>query len=155
MVTTQPTVIPMTFPRGGIMRSEPGRDRQRYSIRAITADETEAQWIRLRSFLIASSIKLEDEGEVRTYTRKHRDLMGATADICKKARGEFGEHADLILRLYRDPEIEDEYLVLYVRLSQYGNDTLKRIRSITESFSDVLCNATGSILVTTDFRRRG
>jgi hypothetical protein len=90
--------------------------------------------------------------EVRTYLVRHPDLAGIPERIYETARQEFGPDASLSLELYRDPEIEDEYLALYVRLRSYGPDTLQRIRAVCAAHESELWDKSGSILVTTDFR---
>lgn len=113
---------------------------------------TPAPWFQLRFALASAAVELDGEGGVRAYIEAHPDMVGLTAAICEAARRQFGPDASLLLRLYRDPEVEDAYLVLSVRLNQYGPDTLSRIRSVSDGFDSDLCNASGSILVTTDFR---
>ena len=69
-----------------------------------------------------------------------------------RVREEFGKDAQLTLRLYRDPEIDDRYLSLNVRLVGYDDRTMERIDRVSEPFDEQLCNASGYLLVTTDFR---
>ncbi len=109
-------------------------------------------WCDLRFVLAASAIEIPRVAEVRSYLNRHSDMYEVTEKICKAARREFGPEASLILQVYRDPEIEDEYLALFVRLRDYAPDTLSRIRSVVDAFDNELCQASGSILLTTDFR---
>jgi hypothetical protein len=106
---------------------------------------------KLRSALTACAVEVKREQEVWSYLEAHPDLLSLTEDICRATRKEFGPAAVLSLQLNRDPEIVDEYIVLHVRLAQYGADTLARVRSVSDAFDSELCNASGSILVTTDF----
>jgi hypothetical protein len=109
-------------------------------------------WHALQHSLAASSVAIQDAAEVSSYLDDHPEMFEITAGICKAGRQEFGPEASLALRVYRDPEIEDEYLVLHVRLRAYGADTLPRLRTVADAFDNELCGASGSILVTTDFR---
>jgi len=109
-------------------------------------------WYGLRSALAASAVEIRRVAEVRCYLDSHTDTYGVTEKVCKAARREFGPEAFLTLQVYRDPEIEDEYLALYVRLRAYGPDTLPRMRSVVDAFDNELCQTSGSILLTTDFR---
>jgi hypothetical protein len=109
-------------------------------------------WYGFRSALAASAVEIRRATEVRSYLENHPDMYGMTEKVCKAARQEFGPEAFLTLQVYRDPEIEDEYLALFVRLRTYGADILPRIRSVTDAFDTELCQTPGSILITSDFR---
>ena len=89
---------------------------------------------------------------VQSYLDPHPALSHLADLISNAARVEFGPEASLTLQVYRDPEIDDEQLVLFVRLAQYNADTMNRIRAIAEPFDAELCAASGSLLATTDFR---
>jgi hypothetical protein len=93
----------------------------------------------------------ELEAEVVRYLERHPGLAGGVEAIREAARREFGPQAELSLSVYRDPEIEDEYLTLNIRLTAYGDDTLSRIRALSEPFEEHLWDGSGSVLVTTDF----
>jgi hypothetical protein len=110
------------------------------------------QWNHLQLALTTSGIEIQRENEVQRYLDVHPDMFDLVEGIGQSARQEFGADAVLVLDVYQDPEIADEYLVLYVRLSTYGHDILARVRSVADSFDDRLCMSSGSILVTTDFR---
>lgn len=89
--------------------------------------------------------------EVRLYLDKYPDLSNIVTEVCRKARSDFGPNASLTLQVYHDPEIEDEYLVLYVRLPSYPPDIMARIRAVTAAHECQLSDMVGTILVTTDF----
>ena len=57
-----------------------------------------------------------------------------------------------MLKVYRDPEIDDRYLTLYVHLGAYDDMTISRMDRVTEDFDEALCRASGYLLLTTDFR---
>lgn len=97
-------------------------------------------------------VKTGDLGKIHAYLESHPDMIDVAESICRAARQEFGPQAELLLQVYRDPEIDDEYLALYVRLSFYGDDFLPRVRSISAAHEEQLFGISGDILVTTDFR---
>jgi hypothetical protein len=109
-------------------------------------------WSELHSSLASSEIDVKREEKVRSYLDRHPDLFGVTGQVCQAARREFGSQASLTLQVYCDPEIEDEYLLLRVRLPSYAADTLQRIRALSDPYETELCADSGSIVVTTDFR---
>jgi hypothetical protein len=93
--------------------------------------------------------------QVRSYLRARRKLARVVSDICKKARAEFGPDADLALEVYRDPEIDDRHLVLYVRVDAYAMDIIDRIEVVCAPFQQRLKALPDFFLVTTDFRPPG
>ena len=109
-------------------------------------------WYALRSSLASSAIEIRHAAEVRAYLDQHPDMYGVMEEICKGARQEFGPEAFITLQVYRDPEIDDEYLLLRVRLRSYGPDMTQRIRSVSAPYESDLYDKSGSVIVTTDFR---
>jgi hypothetical protein len=99
--------------------------------------------------------RVEKPAEVAAYLQAHPDLATLVPEICRRAGTEFGGEAELVLKLYQDPEIEDRYLALYVRLPRYDSTITARLDRVTEPLDDALCNASGHFLVTTDFRAPG
>jgi len=71
--------------------------------------------------------------------------------ICSKLIKTFSEDAKLFLEIYRDPEIHDEYLTLYIRKNEYEEMILDRIDETMSEFEPALGSASGWLLVTTDF----
>ncbi len=102
--------------------------------------------------LAAQGIALANETEIAAYLTAHPDLAKIVPSVGARLREEFGKDAQLTLRLYRDPEIDDRYLSLNVRLVGYDDRTMERIDRVSEPFDEQLCNASGYLLVTTDFR---
>ncbi|MFH1909014.1 MAG: hypothetical protein ABIL11_16810 [Chloroflexota bacterium] len=102
----------------------------------------------LRSF----SVAIPQPAIVRDYLIRHLDMTGLLVPICDAARQRFGVQAQLSLESYRDPEIEDEYLTLYVRQKQYDENMLRQIKEIRKSFEGMLAGKTGWFLLTTDFQ---
>ncbi len=89
--------------------------------------------------------------EVRDYLDRYTDMIDLVLSVCKKARERFVVPTQLSLELYCDPEIDDEYLALYVRQENYEADILDKIESISAPFDAKLAAKSGWLLVTTDF----
>ena len=104
---------------------------------------------------LPAGVRAERPEEVAAYLQVHPELARLIPDVCGRARKEFGVHAELVLKMYRDPEIEDRYLTLYVRLPAYDGSITARLDSVTAPFDEALCTASGHFLVTTDFRAPG
>jgi len=88
---------------------------------------------------------------VRGYLRRHRDLSSGLPKIINDVRNEFGPQADLSLDVYRDPEIDDQYLTLRLILPRYGPDTMNRIEAVSRGFEQHIRPTAGYVLLTTDF----
>jgi hypothetical protein len=88
---------------------------------------------------------------VCSYLESHPDMPDVVEDVCRDARREFGPEASLSLRVYCDPEIEDRYLALSVRLKSYPPDVVRRLHAVSDAQESRLWDKSGSILVTTDF----
>ncbi len=89
--------------------------------------------------------------EVREYLLDHRDMIVPLATACAATSQRFGAVAQLSLEVYRDPEIDDEYLTIYVRQGRYDDNILEVIESTWSEFEGTLVGRCGWILLTTDF----
>jgi hypothetical protein len=107
----------------------------------------------IQQCLAEHRIVLPNAREVDSYLAGHRQLARLLPDICAKAREMLGPHVELSLELYKDPEIDDVYLTLYVRLEKYETDILDRIQAIGDQVNPRLEEATGYLLLATDFSR--
>jgi len=88
--------------------------------------------------------------EVRHYLQNYPDIIDLIPSLCKKARQEFVLPTQLALELYRDPEIEYEYLTLYVRQQSYETDILDKIDAISVEFDRALAGKAGWLIMATD-----
>ncbi len=102
--------------------------------------------------LAAHGIVVPRPRDVNAYLRQHPDLAELVPLVGAAARRVFEGPTELSLELYRDPEIDDAYLTLYVRPAKYGTDLLARIHRVAESYEKELAEASGHFLVTSDFR---
>jgi hypothetical protein len=102
--------------------------------------------------LAAYEISVPRPRDVSAYLRQHPDLADVVPALCAEARREFAPPTELSLEVYRDPEIDDVYLTLYVRPATYETDLLDRIHRVTEAHAKDLARRSGHVLVTTDFR---
>ena len=106
----------------------------------------------LGAVLAGQGILNPGSARTRAYLKSHPDLAAILPAACSEARKEFGEEAELTLDVYRDPEIDDHYLRLAVRLPSYDETIMARIEQVLQPFEAELSNASGYLLVTTDFR---
>jgi len=101
--------------------------------------------------LKAMHVMIPETSEVSEYLLAHSDLGSLIPPICCKLIKTFPEDAKLFLEIYRDPEIHDEYLTLYIRKNVYEEQILDCIDEAMAEFEPALGSASGWLLVTTDF----
>ena len=90
---------------------------------------------------------------VHEYVCRHPDMIDLLARVSHAARERLGPHTQLSLEVYHDPEIEDEYLTLYVRPD---DDAVAQVMDIIEQISgpldQELAEKSGWLIVTLDLR---
>lgn len=72
-------------------------------------------------------------GEVRRYMQAHPDLAEILPKAVTAARKHI-PHGCLVLDLYSDPEIHDQYLVLVVRVAVYDERLMEHIEEAEAEF---------------------
>ena len=100
---------------------------------------------------IANSAQIARESRIREYLSLFPDIADVASYAVEAARRRF-PHAQLVLDVYQDPEIDDEYLVLYVRMPHYDDSVMERIATAEAEYLDMLADKSGWIQLTTDFR---
>jgi hypothetical protein len=116
-----------------------------------TADVT-SQIDTALSQLLSKGIMIPQPAEVRDYLLRYPDIIDLLMPVCKMAQERFELHTQLSLEVYHDPEIEDEYLTLYVRQENYDRQILDKIESVCAEYEKVIAGRSGWLLVTTDFQ---
>ena len=100
---------------------------------------------------IANSAQIARESRIREYLSLFPDIADVASYAVEAARRRF-PNAQLVLDVYQDPEIDDEYLVLYVRMPHYDDSVMERIAAAEAEYLDMLADKSGWIQLTTDFR---
>jgi len=103
----------------------------------------------LQSYL---GFKFPNPEEVIDYLQKHRNIYDITLYACTLTEEKFGTRAQISLELYKDPEIDDQYLTIYVRQVEYEPDILEKIETICKEYAPSMDGEHGYVLVTTDFQ---
>jgi len=104
-------------------------------------------------WITSSGILVPDLSPVSEYLDQHADITGPLARACQLIRGQLPASTQLALELYRDPEIDDQYLTLYARASEYGPDFGRELDAAAEKHLDYTVGLSGRLLVATDFQR--
>ena len=98
-----------------------------------------------------NQILMPQPGEVRDYLLRFFDIVDLLQPVCESAREKFGAGTQLSLEVYRDPEINDEYVTLYARQKNYDAKIMDTIEKISSEFDEKLTKSSGWLLLTTDF----
>lgn len=72
------------------------------------------------------------------YILQHQNIYDIIIYACIATEECFRERAQVSLELYRDPEIKDEYLTIYVRQITYEPNLIDEIDKLSEKFEEVL-----------------
>jgi hypothetical protein len=124
--------------------------RQEFSSHTNTAITVQIE--KVLNWLFHQNVLIPLPDSIRNYLLQHFDMLKLLPLICKRAIDRVGSSSQLSLEVYHDPEIQDEYLTLYVRRAQYDESISKLIDEITAEYQEYLSDSTGWLLVTTDFR---
>ena len=81
------------------------------------------------------------------------DIIDLIIPICELVKEKFKHPAQVLLEVYHDPEIVDEYISIEIRQRKYDESVMKRIKEIRPDYNDKLIDKEGWIFVTTDFRQ--
>lgn len=99
-------------------------------------------------------IKIADYDEVMEYLLKYPDILDVMMKKSQSTREVFPD-AKLVLEKYTDPEIDDEYLVLYIRYPSYDEETVKRlregVRKIRREYKEAYKGLKGWFMIAYDF----
>ncbi len=104
--------------------------------------------------------KMEEDG---VHLRNSRDVeeylldFPGIVDVLPRALRALKKHmpdAQVILDVYHDPEIEDHYLTLCVRLQHYDESFMDRLERTESEFIELLSSRDGWLQLTTDFREK-
>jgi hypothetical protein len=103
--------------------------------------------------LAGHRIILPNPRDIAAYLAAHPQLARLLPNIGGEVRQAFGPEVELSLELYKDPEIDDRYLTLYVRKESYEPDILDRLQLVSGRFNHTLEEVSGYFLLATDFSR--
>ena len=97
-------------------------------------------------------INIQRPNEINDYLSRFPDMIDITRSICERVLEYFNKDTQFTLELYSDPEIEDEYLTLYIRQAQYDEEIMFQIEKINMEYDKDLSEKSGWILITSDFK---
>ena len=98
-------------------------------------------------------IMVPNSSALQKYLSRYPDIVDMIIPICKQVKGKFKYSSQISLELYRDPEIVDEYITIYVRQRNYDESVMNRIEEIEAKYEKELIDKKGWIIITTDFQQ--
>lgn len=101
--------------------------------------------------VLSPYVQVPRPDDVRQYLMKHPDMAAVVGSTCERARRNARSPLQLSLELYRDPEIDDEYLSLYLRQPTYGKELLRLIEHLNRQSDVEMKGRSGWMLISTDF----
>lgn len=96
-------------------------------------------------------VAVQQEDEVSQYLWTYPDIAEVVPEAVAAVRRHI-RNAYLLLGVYSDPEMDDRYLVLYVRVPVYDETFMTRIEEAEAEFIERLSNCRGWLQLTTDFQ---
>ncbi len=101
--------------------------------------------------LLGKGIALPNPEDIRRNLLCHADMTDLVKRICDDALDRFPKPSQVALELYKDPEIEDEHLTVYVRQYHYDDNILDVIDDVRLKFEEERASSSSRIHITTDF----
>src|SRR5262245_7790258 len=100
---------------------------------------------------MAGNVILPKRAAVSRFLETDSQLAEMLPGVCRQVRASLGAAVELSLELYKDPEIDDQYLTLYVRQHGYDVSIMDRIDAVRDDLAPVLNRLANRLLITTDF----
>lgn len=101
--------------------------------------------------LSKSGVTIQNSLEVAKYLSNFNDSLNVLSSAIDVIYRYFLD-PEIIVYLYKDPEIDYEYVTICIRLDQYENDFLDTLRKAYDELLDILKEDKLWLLITTDFR---
>lgn len=100
---------------------------------------------------LPAEIVVAHPAAVAAFLWERPALAQIVAEMAPAILQEFaGEPSQVVLDLYEDPEIDDRYIVYYVRLPEYTDSIMERLYRVSEQFHGD-GESPDWVLVTTDY----
>jgi hypothetical protein len=101
--------------------------------------------------ILSEEVIIPNVEEVHNYLIRYPDIIELVEFACNETRKRFNLPTQLSLEVYHDPEIDDEYLTLYVRQEKYDYSAMDIIQKIRTVYREEYSIESGYFIVTTDF----
>lgn len=122
-------------------------DVTRYPFELTTSMAVEQQIYLLQKYL---GFKIENQQAVIQYILKNVNINLVLMDALHAVADAF-VGSESTLTLYQDPELNDEYLTIYVRMHQYPEHMFEKIDALLPRYQEKFTLTLGWLVITTDF----
>lgn len=119
----------------------------RYPFELTTSMSVEQELFMLQKYL---DFKIERNEDVVQYILKNEKINLVLIDALHAVTDAFSG-SESTLTLYRDPELNDEYLTIYVRMHQYPEHMFEKIDALLPRYQEKFTLTPGWLVITTDF----
>jgi len=103
--------------------------------------------------LNAVGIHIPQPQDIDRHLSAYPGLEVQLNQILKEATERFpAQTTELSLELYRDPELNEKYLTLYVRAPEYSDQTMGEIETFSDQINSRFPRLNARFLITTDFQ---
>ena len=99
---------------------------------------------------LENHVDIKNPEQVKYYLSLYRELIDLIPIAVEIAKKHFPE-SSIVLDVYIDPEINDSYPVLYIKLSEYDESFIERLNAAESELLPLLVNKKGWIQLSTDF----
>jgi hypothetical protein len=104
--------------------------------------------------LQGQGVKIPEADDVREYLMSHPGLTDVVATAVTETMAQLRGKAELSLEVYRDTEISDVTLTLYVRPYQRAAPVRRTVEQVMDSLEPELRDASGWLTIMLDYRPR-
>jgi hypothetical protein len=99
---------------------------------------------------LPKDIRINNINSIRDYLIEFPDIIDIIPKAVNSAK-KYLPNAQIVLDFYIDPEIDDEYPIIYVRAEKYDDKFIGLLDKAENEFLKDLIGKKGWILLTTDF----
>ena len=115
-------------------------------------DLTESMAVEREIFLLQKHLgfKIGNQEDVIQYILKNVNIHLVLVDALHAVADAFAG-SESTLTLYQDPELNDEYLTIYVRMHPYPEHMFEKIDALLPRYQEKFTLTPGWLVITTDF----
>jgi len=103
---------------------------------------------------LENNVEINNRVQLKNYLCLFNDVIELVPTAVSIAKKHFPK-SHIVVDVYNDPEIEDSYIVFYIRLIQYDNSFIERLATAERELLPLLINKKGWIQLSTDFLGMG
>jgi len=99
---------------------------------------------------LENHVDIKTPEQIKYYLSLYRELIDLIPIAVSIAKKHFPE-SHIVIDVYKDPEVEDSYIIFYIRLSQYDDSFIDKLAIAESELLPLLAGKEGWIQMSTDF----